>query len=103
MGRTMLKDEQGKMSSGRALLWAWSLASLYLVVTQYASIDNNILAFLSTIELALIGWVGGARVAEYIFPALKDTVKTIVTAKTRFPVRDHDMGIQPTQEADDHV
>lgn len=96
----MLRDEQGKISSGRALLWAWSVASLYLVVNHYDTVDNQVLAFLSTVELALIGWVGGARVGQYIFPQLSTAVQNITNAKSRFPARDEHMGIQPT--VDDH-
>jgi hypothetical protein len=98
---SMLRDERNKVSSGRALLWLWSLVSLYMVVTHHATLDNVTYAFLSTIEMALIGWNAGPRIAQYIFPNLGASAKVLAEAKSRFPARDHAMGIQPTVDHDD--
>ncbi len=94
----MLRDERGKWSSGRALLWAWSVASLYYVLRTPAP-DALVLSFLSTVELGLIGWVGGARVGQYLFPTLAAMPKLLLD-KAKVPERDHAMGIQPTLDDD---
>lgn len=64
----LVQDEQGNLSSARVLLWCWSLYSLLLVALTWRVIPNAVLAFMSGIEIALIAWAGGARVAQYLAP-----------------------------------
>lgn len=73
----LVQDERGRLSSARALLWLWSLVSLGLVVTHWADVPNPVLAFLSGVEVALIAWAGGARIAQYLAPQVGATAQAV--------------------------
>lgn len=64
----LVQDERGHLSSARVLLWVWSLVSLGLVLAAWRELPNPVLAFLSGVEIALIAWAGGARIAQYLGP-----------------------------------
>lgn len=64
----LVQDERGHLSSARVLLWLWSLVSLALVLLAWREVPNPVLAFLSGVEIALIAWAGGARIAQYLGP-----------------------------------
>jgi hypothetical protein len=91
----MLKDEQGKWSTGRGLLWLFSVAGVYYILTRQTP-DPVALSWLSTALMAVIGWVGGARIGQYIFPGLSKV--PLAMAQAKIAERDHGMGIQPTGE-----
>jgi Ca2+/H+ antiporter len=64
----LVQDEQGSFSSARVLLWTWSLFSLVFIVWTWREAPNAVYAFLSGVEIALIAWAGGARIAQYLGP-----------------------------------
>lgn len=90
----LLQDETGGWSSARCLLWLWSLVSLVLIVVD-RDLSNAILTYLSSVELALIGWAAGPRIAEYLLPQLGRTADAIGQAK-RAKERDPENGWEPT-------
>lgn len=69
----LIQDEQGHLSSARVLLWVWSLFSLALIALTWRELSNAVLAFLSGVEIALIAWAGGARIAQYLGPQIGST------------------------------
>ncbi len=75
--RELLQDERGRVSSARALLWLWSVVALALVVVKYRDVPNGVLAFFSGIEMALIAWAGGARIAQYLAPQISATAQAV--------------------------
>jgi hypothetical protein len=90
----LIRDETGSVSSARVLLWVWTVVSLYLVVRHWPTVGNHVLAFLSTVELALIGWAAGPRVAQYLLPQLGAAVTAV--AQSKRGDRDPEKGWQPT-------
>jgi hypothetical protein len=64
----LVQDERGRLSSARVLLWVWTLFSLTLIAAAWREVPNAVLAFLSGVEIALIAWAGGARIAQYLAP-----------------------------------
>lgn len=73
----LVQDERGRLSSARVLLWLWSLVSLALVVTTWRTVPNAVLAFLSGVEIALIAWAAGARIAQYLAPQIGATASAV--------------------------
>lgn len=73
----LVQDERGRLSSARVLLWLWSLVSLGLVVRFWADLPNPVMAFLSGVEVALIAWAGGARIAQYLAPQVGATAQAV--------------------------
>lgn len=73
----LIQDEQGHLSSARVLLWVWSLFSLTLIALTWRELSNAVLAFLSGVEIALIAWAGGARIAQYLGPQVGATASAV--------------------------
>lgn len=79
-----LRDEQGAKSSGRMLLWI----ELAVIVLQSSAtiglelkVDQAIWALHGAIVTALICWVGGARIAQYVGPQLGAVVNAVGQAR----------------------
>lgn len=72
-----MQDERGRLSSARVLLWVWSLFSLALVALAWRDVPNAVLAFLSGVEIALIAWAGGARIAQYLAPQIGSAASAV--------------------------
>lgn len=62
---SLLRDEQGKVSTARCAMWVTLLAILYLAIVG-PDRTGEVWAALKDIALALIGWAGGSRVMEYV-------------------------------------
>lgn len=73
----LIQDERGRLSSARVLLWVWSLFSLILIAFTWRELPNPVLAFLSGVEIALIAWAGGARIAQYLGPQVGATASAV--------------------------
>lgn len=73
----LIQDERGRLSSARVLLWVWSLFSLILLALAWREVPNPVLAFLSGVEIALIAWAGGARIAQYLGPQVGSTAAAV--------------------------
>jgi hypothetical protein len=75
---SFLNDETGGKSSARLLLMVWTILSAAVVTRLIfwwpqefpVEVVGVILTFLSGIELGLIGWAGGARIASYLMPQI---------------------------------
>ena len=52
-----------------------------LVWLHWPQVPNTVLIFLSGIELALIAWAGGPRIAQYIGPQIGKLGNAIAAAK----------------------
>jgi hypothetical protein len=92
----VVRDEKGSYSSARVLLWLWSAFSLVLVARHWDTVPNAVLAFLSSVEMALIAWAGGARIAQYLGPQI-GAVAAGVGASVREAVakrRDPETGVE---------
>jgi hypothetical protein len=84
---SLLQDETGSYSSGRALLWVWTAFTISLIATMYLRGDLKtipmdiltvIFTFLQTVFLSIIGWVGGSRIAQHLFPQLGNTASALI-------------------------
>jgi hypothetical protein len=97
MWRQLVQDERGQLSSARVLLWVWSLVSLGLVLWAWRELPNPVLAFLSSVEIALIAWAGGARIAQYLAPQVGAAASAVgqslrdVVQKRRDPERGYEV------------
>jgi hypothetical protein len=100
---SLFNDEQQNMSSARVLLWLWSGMCMYMVVGHFKEVDNGVLAFMSGIEMALVGWAAGPRVMQYLGPQIGRAAAAVGQATSRFAPRNHQLGIQPTWEVGDDV
>jgi hypothetical protein len=82
---TLFRDEQRKFSLARTLTALWSALCMAVVIYEltsktHYSVNNVTWAFLSTIELALIAWAGGPRIAQYIAPQIGTAIGSISAA-----------------------
>ena len=68
--KQLVQDERGQLSTARALLWVWSLFTLTLVAMTWRTVGNGVLSLLSGVEVALIAWAAGARIAQYLGPQI---------------------------------
>jgi hypothetical protein len=64
----LVEDERGRLSTARSLLWGWSIYSLCFLSLTWATVSNGALSFLSAVEVALIAWAAGPRIAQYLGP-----------------------------------
>jgi hypothetical protein len=64
----LVEDERGRLSTARTLLWGWTAYSAAFLAVTWATVGNAVLAFLSTVEVALITWAAGPRIAQYLAP-----------------------------------
>ena len=81
---SLLRDEQGAWSSARCAFWLTLLVTLSLVGAAAfgrAALSSDAYSLLGTVVLALAGWAGGPRVAQYLFPQLGGVAKAIGDAK----------------------
>lgn len=62
----VLRDEKGSPSAGRVLLYVWSGACLRYVFEHANNPNPLVLHQFEVVLLALVSWVGGARVAEHL-------------------------------------
>lgn len=90
--KTLLQDEQGRLSTARSVLWLWTVGFLVLVF-KYHPLDAATLASLTNVELALIACIGGPRIAQYLLPQLG-----LVSAALTKSKRDPENGWEPTHE-----
>lgn len=87
-----LRDETGGKSSARLLLVVWTILSAAVVARLIfwwpkefpVEVVGLILTFLSGIELGLIGWAGGARIASYLMPQIGSITSSIKDGVSKF-------------------
>ncbi len=77
MWRQLLQDERGQLSTARTLLWVWSLFMMGVIVCWWRAVPNAVLSALSGVEVALIAWAGGARIAQYLGPQIGATASAV--------------------------
>jgi hypothetical protein len=68
MWRQLLQDERGQLSTARTLLWVWTAFTLALLALAWREVPNGVLSLLSGVEIALVAWAGGPRIAQYLAP-----------------------------------
>lgn len=92
----LIQDERGRLSSARVLLWVWSIFSLVLLAITWREVPNPVLAFLSGVEIALIAWAGGARIAQYLAPQIGATASAVGSSlrETIQKRRDPETGVE---------
>lgn len=76
---SILRDERGQMSAARAFLLAClCYQALYLAVWgRDAETLGVVLTFFSAIDVPLIVWAAGPRIAQYIGPATGQIVQGV--------------------------
>ena len=79
---TTWKDERCNYSSSRILLWLWTALVFFLLLRHPDILTNAILAFLSTVYMALVCWAAGPRISQYIGPQLGQAANAIGQAKS---------------------
>lgn len=77
MWRQLLEDERGRLSTARTLLWVWSLFTLLLIALAWRELPNGVLSLLSGVEIALVAWAAGARIAQYLGPQVGATASAV--------------------------
>ena len=75
--RQLVQDERGQLSTARTLLWVWSLFVIAFVTLAWRSVSNGVLSLLSGVEIALIAWAAGARIAQYLGPQVGATAAAV--------------------------
>lgn len=75
--RQLLQDERGHLSTARTLLWVWSLFTLLLIALAWRELPNGVLSLLSGVEIALVAWAAGARIAQYLGPQVGSTAAAV--------------------------
>lgn len=75
--RQLLEDERGHLSTARTLLWVWSLFTLALIAFAWRELPNGVLSLLSGVEVALVAWAAGARIAQYLGPQVGATASAV--------------------------
>lgn len=75
--RQLMQDERGHLSAARALLWVWSLFTLIFVAAAWRSAGNGVLSLLSAVEMALVAWAAGPRIAQYLAPQIGATATAV--------------------------
>lgn len=68
MWRQLIQDERGQLSTARTLLWVWTGFTLALLALTWREVPNGVLSLLSAVEVALVAWAGGPRIAQYLAP-----------------------------------
>ena len=84
-GREFLRDERGGRSMGRLLLTiALSFtAGIVLAATSGADVPGPVWPLLTSVDMALIGWVAGPRIAQHLqLGAAAQAVASAVKRKT---------------------
>lgn len=79
---TTLRDERGHSSAARHfLLWSLCYQALYLTIWgRDEETLGVVLAFFTAVDMGLIAWAGGARIAEYIGPQIGGAVRGVADA-----------------------
>lgn len=73
MASRRMKDERGNPSLGKALLLLTLTFTLVLVGVDSLTghkVQSEVWGLLGTINVALIGWTAGPRIAQYLLPQL---------------------------------
>lgn len=78
---SLLRDEHGKLSTARCLLWVWSVFCLTLIALHWSEVGQAVLSFLGSVELSLCAIVGGPRALQYIGPQLGSIIGAIGQSK----------------------
>jgi hypothetical protein len=82
----LLRDETGARSAGRLFLALWLVndaAYLWVCVMRTLPPDASVLTFLTSVTLALITWVAGPRVAQYLGPQIAGAARAVGDAAKR--------------------
>lgn len=79
----VLTDREGHYHLGKVMLAIWTGACLFLILTAWRDVPNAVLGFLSGVELALVSWVAGPRVAERLAPAIAPLASALGMAAYR--------------------
>lgn len=77
MWRQLIQDERGQLSTARTLLWVWTAFTLALLALAWREVPNGVLSLLSGVEIALVAWAAGARIAQYLGPQVGATASAV--------------------------
>lgn len=77
---SVLKDERGQWSAARIFAAVWLGNSLVLVWWR-PDVSNAVLAFLTSIGMALVTWAAGPRIAAYLAPQIAAAAQAVGQAK----------------------
>jgi len=85
---SMIRDEQGKLSSSRSAFWTVLVVGLLLITTEFFTrfvLSNGAYGFLVAALVATASWAGGRAVAQYIGPTLSGAVSGLSSRIPRTP------------------
>lgn len=83
----VLEDEQGDRSAARILLviaLPFTAALIVLDAARGWDVPDPAWALLSAVDMALIGWAAGPRIARYLLPQVGAAVSGVASAARRF-------------------
>ena len=80
---SLLRDEQGSLSTARCAFWITLLVALALAVLDATGATNTRpegYTMLGTVVLALAAWAGGPRIGQYLAPQIGKAGQAIAGA-----------------------
>lgn len=86
------RDEQGDKSLARVLCLGALLFTFAIIVWDTNSpveVPGAVWALLTSIDLALIGWAAGPRLARYLFPQVGAAAQGVASASKRLAGTDN--------------
>ena len=103
MIREILTDERGSLSSARTFLLASLLFSGALIVldSTFWDVPEVVYTLLGSLDIGLLAWAGGPRVAQYLGPQVAGVASGIakaVKAPRRPDLLDSDAGFKENDE-----
>lgn len=80
-------DEQGDWSMARVLCFTCILFTFWMIVAAsdgHYAVPMPVWALLTSLDMALIGWAAGPRIARYLLPQVGAAVQGVAHAAGRF-------------------
>lgn len=84
---SLIRDEQGAISSARVGLWSTCCFSAWYIVAHDKP-DVAVLSLLGSALLGFMGWAAGPRIAQYLLPQIGAVAQGIASARPPYPTMD---------------
>ena len=87
---SLLRDEQGSLSTARCAFWLTLIVTLVLIVLHafgLARPPEAAYTLLGTVVLALAAWAGGPRIGQYIAPQIGRAAAALSRARAEITTR----------------
>lgn len=89
---SLFHDEQGDWSMARVLCFMALVFTFWLIVEASVggvSVPSPVWALLTSVDLALIGWAAGPRIARYLLPQVGAAAVGVASAARRLAKTDN--------------